>query len=184
MSCVGKTTIGSMLAEKIGFTFLDIDEMIQEFYQKPIERIQEECLTMYEFRKRGSIVLDQILTRYIDSVVSGTPAGLKFSYLNVYKRHKQDKALYSIHLYDSFEHVVNRLVFYDKDSNRIIEHMDEAKRRRYLHEIKSDYNYFAGSYKKADFQINIEQVKLEDIPNLIIEELRQRNIIPQSAVQL
>ncbi len=43
MSCVGTTTIGRMLAEKLGFSFFDVDEMVQEYYQMPIERIQDEC---------------------------------------------------------------------------------------------------------------------------------------------
>ena len=56
MGCVGKTTTGRLLAEKLGFTFFDLDEEVQEFYQKPIERIQNECLTMNEFRERASVV--------------------------------------------------------------------------------------------------------------------------------
>jgi hypothetical protein len=75
------------------------------------------------------------------------------------------------------------LTFYDIDSNPIIEPMDELKRERYLYDIKADYNYFASSYKRADFQVNIEQVKLEDIPYFIIGELRQHNVMPQSTVQ-
>ncbi len=39
MTCVGKTTIGRMLAERIGFAFFDTDEMVQKHYNKPIERI-------------------------------------------------------------------------------------------------------------------------------------------------
>ena len=50
MNCVGKTTIGSWLAEKLGFIFFDLDERIQKFYQKPMERIQDECLMMHEYR--------------------------------------------------------------------------------------------------------------------------------------
>ncbi|MBI9096217.1 MAG: hypothetical protein JEY71_15220 [Sphaerochaeta sp.] len=172
MSCVGKTTIGRMVAEKMGFTFFDLDERVQEFYQKPIERIQDEFLTMYGFREKASVVLDQVFSKNIDSVVSGTPAGLKFSYLHVYKKHKKDKELYSIYLHDTCENVLNRLTFYDKDSNPIIEPMNESKRRRYLRELKADYTYFKGSYERADFQVNIEHAKLEDIPDLIIERLR------------
>lgn len=182
MSCVGKSTVGRMLAEKIGFTFFDLDEMIQEFYHKPIEMIQNENLTMYGYREKASIVLDYIFSKNVDSVVSGTPAGLKFSYLQVYKRHKKDKALYSIHLYDSFENVLNRLTFYDKDSNVIFEPMDEAKRKQYLQEIKLDYRYFESSYKRADFQINIEDIKVQDIPEMIIEELRKHSVLPTSQV--
>lgn len=173
MSCVGKSTVGRILAEKTGFTFFDLDEMTQEFYHKPIEMIQNECLTMYEYRKKASVVLDNIFSKNIDSVVSGTPAGLKFSYLQVFKRHKKDKDLYSIHLYDTFENVLNRLTFYDKDSNIVFEPMDEAKRKRYLQEIIADYRYFESSYKRADFQVNIENIEVQDIPEMIMEELRK-----------
>ncbi len=100
MSCVGKSTVGRMLAEKTGFTFFDLDEMVQGFYHKPIERIQDEYLTLNGYREKASIVLDNIFSKDIDSVVSVNPPGLKFSYLHVYKRHKKDKTLVSIHLYD------------------------------------------------------------------------------------
>lgn len=181
MTCVGKTTIGRMLAQRIGFTFFDVDESVEKFYQKPIERIQDECLTMYGFREKASVVLDQLFSKKIDSVVAGTPAGLKFAYLSVYKKHKKTKPLYSIHLYDSTENIVDRLTFLDKDSNPIVEPMDESKRRRYLYEIREDYDYFRDSYKRADFQINIKHIELEDIPEKIIEELNKQNILLRSA---
>ena len=178
MACVGKTTIGRMLAEEIGFTFFDLDAMTEEFYQKPIERIHDECLTIYGYTQKASIVLDSIFSKNIDSVVSGTPAGLQFSCLHVYKRHKKDKALYSIHLYDSFENVLNRLTFYDKDSQPISEPMNEAKRKGYLREIRADYRYFESSYKRADLQIDIEHLKLQDIPKRIIEILSEQGQLP------
>ncbi|MDT8392762.1 MAG: shikimate kinase [Bacteroidales bacterium] len=177
ISCVGKTIIGKILAEKIGFTFFDLDWEIQNYYEKPIERIQDECLTMNGYREKASVVLDKLFSRNVDSVISGTPSGLKFSCLQVYKMHK-DKDLYSVCLNDSFENVLDRLTFYDKDSNPITERLDESKKKRYLKEIRADYNYFRDSYKRADFQVNIENIRLEKIPEMIIEEIGLNEQMP------
>lgn len=173
ISCVGKSTIGKMLADKIGFAFFDLDLEIQNYYKKPIERIQDECFTMNGYREKASVVLDYLFSKNIDSVISGTPSGLKFSYLQVFKKHKTDKKLYSIYLKDSFENVLDRLTFYDKDSNPITETIDESKKGKYLREIKADYNFFKDSYKRADYEIDIYNICLIDIPNLIINELQK-----------
>ncbi len=176
ISCVGKTTIGRMLAERLNYSFFDLDEEIQNFYKKPIERIQDECFSMNGYREKASIVLDKLFSKEINSVISGTPSGLKFSYLQVYRKHKRDKELYSIYLTDSFENILERLTFYDKDSNPIQEILDDSKKKRYLKEMKADYNYFKDSYSRADFNINIENIPLNDIPELIIKELKNSSI--------
>ena len=176
ISCVGKTTIGRMLAERLNYSFFDLDEEIQNFYKKPIERIQDECFSMNGYREKASIVLDKLFSKEINSVISGTPSGLKFSYLQVYRKHKRDKKLYSICLTDSFENILERLTFYDKDSNPIQEILDDSKKKRYLKEMKADYNYFKDSYSRADFNINIENIPLNDIPELIIKELKNSSI--------
>jgi shikimate kinase len=177
ISCVGKTTIGKMLAEKIGYSFFDLDEEIQNYYKKPIERIQDECFTMNGYREKASIVLDKLFSKNINSVISGTASGLKYSYLQVYKRHK-NKELFSVCLNDSFENVLKRLTFYDKDSNPIAEKLDETKKKKYLKEIRADYNYFKDSYKRADFQINIENVRLEKIPEMMMEKIGLNEPMP------
>jgi shikimate kinase len=177
ISCVGKTTIGKMLADKIGYSFFDLDEEIQDYYKKPIERIQDECLTMNGYREKASIVLDKLFSQNIDSIISGTPSGLKFSYLQVYKKHK-NKELISICLNDSFENVLDRLTFFDKDSNPITERLYESKKMRYLKEIRADYNFFKDSYKRADFLINIEDVSLDNIPELIIRTIGMNVLVP------
>lgn len=182
ISCIGKTTIGKMLADEIGYSFFDLDQEIQDYYKKPIERIQDECLTMNGYREKASVVLDKLLSKNMDSVISGTPSGLKFSYLQVYKRH-MNKELISICLNDSFENVLDRLTFYDKDSNPITEEMDDSKKKRYLKEIRADYNYFKDSYKRADFQINIEGVSLDSIPEMIIKTIGVNEQMPTANTQ-
>ena len=173
ISCVGKTTIGKLLADKIGFKFYDLDIEIQNYYNKPIERIQDECFSMNGYREKASIVLDSLFSNETDSVIAGTPSGLKFAYLQVYKKHKVTKDLYSIYIKDSCENVLDRLTFYDKDSNPITENLDESKKGRYLKEMKADYNYFKDSYNRADFEVDINNISLNDIPSVIINQLQK-----------
>jgi len=173
ISCVGKTTIGKMLAKKLSFAFFDVDEEIEKYYNKPIERIQKECYSMNGFRKKGSVVLDVLFSKDINCIISGTPSGLKYSYLQVYKKHKSNKTLYSIYIKDSFENVLDRLTFYDKDSNPINVKLDDTKKKLYLREIKADFNFFKDSYNRADFTIDINNICLNDIPDLIIKEFQK-----------
>jgi shikimate kinase len=96
ISCVGKTTIGKMLSKKIGYSFYDLDEEVEKFYQKPIERIQDESISMNSYREKASVVLDNFFSSSEDSVIAGTPSGLKYAFLKVYKKHKFTKEIVSM----------------------------------------------------------------------------------------
>jgi len=173
--CVGKTTIGRLLADKLGYLFYDLDEEVEKYYEKSIERLQRDCLTMNGFREKASVVLDLLLNKNECSVIASTPSGLKYSYLQVYKKYKNRKELVSIHLIDSPENVLNRLTFYDIDSNLIDIELSEKEKKKYLKEIVADFNFFKMSLIRADLQINIEQIPMIQIPELIISELKKTN---------
>ena len=38
MSCVDKTTEGKILAKNIGYSLFDLDNEIEDYFEKPIER--------------------------------------------------------------------------------------------------------------------------------------------------
>lgn len=98
-------------------------------------------------------------------------AGLKFSYLRVYNKHKADKDLCSIHINDSCENILERLTFYDKDSIPVKKYLDDTKKKKYLQSLRDDYQFFRNSYRRADLKIDINNMNLEDIVNMIIREL-------------
>ncbi len=54
--------------------------------------------------------------------------------------------------------------------------MNDKNKKHYLRKIKLDHTYFKSSYERADYQINIENVKLNDILNLILRKLQERGI--------
>jgi len=62
-------------------------------------------------------------------------------------------------LTDDAINILNRITFYDKDSNQINKNLSEEDNLYYLKEIKKDITYFNRSYKKADIKINISRAK-------------------------
>ena len=69
------------------------------------------------------------------------------------------------------KNILSRLTFYDKDSKPITINLDESDKKKYLRKIIVEYNYFKDSFKKADIQLDISNINLEEIPNRIIEKL-------------
>jgi shikimate kinase len=173
ISCVGKTTIGKLLADYLDFSFYDLDTEVEVYYQKPIEILQSDCLTMNGYRQKASVVLDLLLKTPENAVISGVPSGLRDAYLQVYKKHKKEIDIKSVHIIDNPENILNRLTFYDVESKLLDIELDEDEKKKYLKKIRGDWNYFIKSLSRADLQINIDSVELNQIPGLIVEELNK-----------
>ena len=47
VSCAGKTTVGKKLAALLCYPFFDFDDEIESFFSTPLERLQDNFLTMY-----------------------------------------------------------------------------------------------------------------------------------------
>ena len=61
-------------------------------------------------------------------------------------------------LTDDAINILNRITFYDIDSNPIKKNLSEEEKKYYLKEIKKDITYFNRTYKKADIWINIAEL--------------------------
>jgi shikimate kinase len=167
VGCVGKTTIGELLAKNLGYSFYDLDQNVEDYYGNPIEIIQNESYGIMDFREKASIVLDELFSIEGDAVIAGTISGLTGAYLRVYKRHKKTSKLISVHLYDNPENILERLTFYDENSQLMQINLTDEKRKKYLRKIKADYTHFKKSLQKADLQFNIDGLP----PNKIIQKI-------------
>ncbi len=159
ISCVGKTTIGRVLAGRLGYRFIDMDEEIERHFHCSLERLQGRFLTDYSFRKTASIVLRMIGGEKENLVVALPPSGLRDAYLAVLK--KVDRAVVVV-IADSPENIVNRLVFYDIDSQPIEKRLTDKERRLYVREIKKDITYYRKSYDRATLKVDISGLGAED----------------------
>ncbi|MEA1873810.1 MAG: shikimate kinase [Bacteroidota bacterium] len=174
ISCVGKTTIGKLLADYIDFEFCDFYEQIEEYFERPIEYIQNEFLTTNGFREKTSVVLNKILKKDKDMVIASTASGLRDHYLKQYKITKKTKDIVSINLIDKPENILNRLIFFDKNSIQIENKLSVNDRKEYLKEIRKDITFFKKFNLRADYSIDINgatpEVFLNKITKLLIEE--------------
>ncbi len=153
VSCVGKTSIGAMLASRLGCRFYDLDKEIEGFFKTSIGRLQEKYLTIESFRHEAAKVLTHILetTENQDFVMALPPSGLMGGYFQVLKKAEGIIAV----LTDTPENILKRITFYDIDSHPIEKQLTEKEKMLFLREIKKDISYFRKSYTCAHLRIDI-----------------------------
>ena len=153
VSCVGKTTIGRELAALLGCPFFDLDAEIEQFFGKPLERLQSECLTVHTYRKKACQVLKHILARDSSKhcVVALPPSGLMGDYPAIIKAAEG----LTVVLTDAPKNILARITFFDADSRPVEKILTEEEKRYYLKEITKDMTYFGRSYRKADLIVDI-----------------------------
>ncbi len=154
ISCVGKTTVGMLLAEKLGYDFIDFDSFVEKRFCSSIERIKNTCFNEHAYRDKVKHLLAEILKDFRDNVVIAMPPGGLFrQYLNILKKNPD---VITVTLKDSAENIMKRLVFTDIDSNLIEEEVVNADNYwRYLRAVKEDIEYFRDTHKKAKIQCRI-----------------------------
>ncbi len=134
VSCVGKSSIGKLLADKIGFSFYDFDDEIEKYFAKPKEYILDDYLFLYSFREDTRIVLHDLLNKKENAVIASVPSGLRDSYLREYKKSRKESGnnFISIHLSDKPENILKRITFYDKESKLMDVKLSDREKKDYI----------------------------------------------------
>jgi len=169
VGCVGKTTIGARLAQITGRVFIDLDKEVERFFSMSIEQLQRKYWMPHDFRKEAAKALSMILIKpeSISAVIALPPSGLMGGYWNVVKSAEGLK----VALFDIPENILERIVFYDADSNPIDKWLTAEERSLYLKDIKKNITYFKGSYSRADLQISIEGLDAEQAVHRIQDQI-------------
>ena len=139
ITCVGKTTIGRIVANELRYGFFDLDTEMKAFYNDTILNIQRGCIGDALDTKKA-LVLKYILSRCGDkAVISMSPIYYTVKYKLLFSNYK----VFSILLQDSPENIAKRMIDTDDDDSII-----ENSNRNVKEDIK-DARYFISRYKRA-----------------------------------
>lgn len=165
----GKSTIGPILANTLGFEFIDIDKEIEAITQKKIVEIFQNNLEK-EFRKLESEILRKVCNynNYIISLGGGTitnPDNLKLilsSGILIYLKSDLEN------LFKRLRYKNDRPLLLNKNGNQL---SDEDLKQK----IASILNQREKLYEQAQIIINTDNRKISSTIDEIIKELKKHN---------
>ena len=176
ISNVGKTTIGRIVADKLGYDFYDLDEEIKKCYEMTLQEFIDTYWWLNARDKMRGEMIGEILRRGGDKVVAVAP----MYYSSFFSKYIKKRIAIGFELQDSPENIFSRLIFTD-ENDQVYEDSAEYREEHkayYLKEIKKDITFYKRSFAKIEnkFQINndppeiaadrfIEQFKLADTTN-------------------
>ena len=187
LSDIGKSTIGTELAKEIDYKFFDFDKEVETYFNKAISHIQSQFITEYSYRVHLSVVLKKIIeeNENYNYIVTLPPSGLRDCFLRILK--KIDCVVIALH--DCPENILERITFYDDDSNKIEKILTEKEKKLYLREIKKDNTYFNKTYKRTKYHIDLDGASVKEsvlkIEKLIIEieNINKNNIFSSTWIK-
>ena len=168
VACVGKSTIGALLAEKWDYTFIDFDDEVKTRMKISISRLMEKCFNDYAYRQKVKHILPQILLENKDNIVIAMPPfGLFREFLTVFREHND---VLTVAIKDKAKNILSRTIFTDDDDKVIDEEIiNDSNRHLYYEEIKKDISYYYTSLRKADLQFNINGMNAKDATDHLAE---------------
>ena len=107
----------------------------------------------------------------LDCVIALPPSGLMGNY---WKSVKTANGIVVV-LTDTPENIVQRIAFYDQNSQPFQKVLSNSEKRAYVSDIRKDIAYFGRSYKKADVVVEVAGLSPPDVAVKVNEILSSRH---------
>lgn len=139
---VGKTTIGKLLAQKVGYDFLDLDDVIVQKLGRSITNVfKAEGENYFREKEREALHETFSLNDTIISCGGGTPCFFdNITEMNTYGK--------TIYLFNSLEKIINRLTASDIEKRPLF--------KEGVQQINNLYDKRRSFYEKASLTVNVE----------------------------
>lgn len=166
ISNVGKTVTGEKLAEKLKYTFLDLDEEKKKAYQTSLEKFMQDNPYPHErYKKKGKILKD-LLKEYKDNIVIAVSPIYNARNFNSLLDLEQ---VIAIELQDTEEHIFERLVFSDENDRIYIDNTYKEKHKDYyMKDIHEDIVYSRRTFKKIKIKYFINNRPVAQVVDELI----------------
>lgn len=166
ISNVGKTVTGQKLAEKLRYSFLDLDEEIKKRFQTTLEQFMKDNPFSYERGKiKGAILGDLISKNEHDMVIAVSP----IFYARHFNRLIDKEQVIAIELQDSEEHIFERLIFSDENDNEYEDNEYKEKHREpFIKDIHEDIIFSKRLFKKIKNKYFINNSPVEKVVDDLI----------------
>lgn len=160
----GKSTIGKQLAKSINYSFIDLDQAIENDEQQPISEIFSKKGEIY-FRKKERKTLEEVLANNSDIVLAtggGTPCfGDNIEFI------KSLKDILTIYLKVSNEELTERL-FNERLNRPLIAHLDTKELLNdYIRKHLFERSYY---YNQSDIKVLSDNTTIDEL----IEEIKNK----------
>ena len=143
VTCVGKSTIGSLLSDRLGCNFYDMDEEIKRYYGDTLNNIYADCMYPRDKDEKKAKMFSHMLAlcreKGRDAVIAVSPMYHYVTFRNLITQYK----VIAIELQDTAENIAKRMIDTD-DNDELIEESPYSNR-----ENLSDARYFITRYKKT-----------------------------------
>ena len=158
-----------------------MDIEIESFFKTTIERLRNASYTDHTFSLKSAEVLKHLLNEpeNANCVIALPPDGLKGGFLRVLKKNSGIRIVIN----DKPENILQRIRFYDIDSQPIEKNLTDEDKKYLLREIKKDITFYRSSYQRANLHVDIsglnaDQAALkirETLETIDIKEIEQGN---------
>jgi len=169
--CVGKTTVGQIVADRLGYAFVDFDHEVIARMGTTILGLKDACLTETRYRRTVKPILEQILDEHLtDLVLAMPPSGLFREYKRVFNHHPD---IVTVWLKDKAKNIFDRLIFTDDDDNLIVEPVVTSDNAwHYRMEVKDNIAYYRDTLRQAQVKLRINGRGAQQAADVLIELLR------------